>query len=853
MKKMVKQLITYYAILILLNLKKDTVGYPCPYHGTNAPCICTHHAVDGDAIDQCVEWAKGPYFRRTMGRKVTLGEMQIKQIPPRQTEGPHFQKQGYCRLKQPGPRQEIPLAWVAGKNTTSKVDQLYAHPHYGLVGVNTTTHAKARFGNEGTYQNDYRMYVPECHCFVKIKEVTSNGWERLLDDWTLWMGITDRLRAVIPHNKMWQYESHGKTDTNGWELVKLKIPRPPERLLFQRHLDYRVVSLVNLTDRYPRGFKDLFQDTYQNMLALSARKTTDPNRYPKATWIKKLQMHGNRAIVPDYVHHILVGVMYYLADHASVTVQCSREILQRQPKLGFGVSPGEKDILSIPYTVAGYVQSWVTIGAVLMDKSNNGARFMCKFVPGVPRPITVGPPYVWIHTPQRLKVKIEAPKHLATPLHGLQVVHSIPQDSSVLNRSAIRVGNTTFHKISNYPIMWGDRCREKQKIAKCHKRLVDIETKVRYREAFYDPYNNRSELPDHNQSVVFFPPRPKIERNKRQVFAALAVVTAFAVQGVVDYAGYEGIQGVEQELNDDMNTRAAANNVRFRQADNAIGNLSRQIQDLNSKIEQLSESDEATVRLLLQTVKTQAVEDAVLQEQISSNQRTLVVLARAHLEEATANRAQSDAQVFLLQAITKELTTKSSDFLTAGIAYSWKLSNGMMHLQALEQQLQPIYNTDYQLITQKLHNLTCSEILGESERNQDQLRHLETSIKIQLQGDHNLTKWINETKPKFIKINYIPEYQNRTVLQSGEKMREAFEKVMKKPIPALEEAGKKVLGAAEEVIGAPIKKVLSYTAAVLAAITVIWVVKWLVTRKPTSEKPTTEIALRQTTSDLKKL
>ena len=81
-------------------------------------------------------------------------------------------------------------------------------------------------------------------------------------------------------------------------------------------------------------------------------------------------------------------------------------------------------------------------------------------------------------------------------------------------------------------------------------------------------------MPDHTQSAVFFPPPLSDKREKRQVFAALAIVTAFAVQGVVDYAGYKGIQGLEQELNDDMNTRVVANNMRFRQADTAIGNLS---------------------------------------------------------------------------------------------------------------------------------------------------------------------------------------------------------------------------------------------------------------------------------------
>jgi len=623
--------------------------------------------------------------------------------------------------------------------------------------------------------------------------------------------------------------------------------------LFQRHLDYRVVTLVNLTKMYPQGYKDLFPSTYRNMFALSARRSTDPNKYPKATWIKKLQLHGGKEEIPGYVQDILAVVMYYLSDHASVTVQCSRELMRKRPKLGLGTLPGEENVLSIPYSMAGYVQSWQSIGPVLMDKPNSGARFACTFVPGVARPVTVGPSYLWIEAAHRLQIRVPIPTRLRRPVHGLQVIHSIPQDRPVQWRSNERVGPMQFHQINNYPVMWGKQCQEKQRLAKCHKRMVDIETKVRYSEAFYDPYNNRSELPDHNQSVVFFPSHPQVTRNRRQVFAAAAVVTAFAVQGAVDYAGYEGIQGVEQELNDDMNTRAAANNARFRQADNAIGNLSRQIQDLNSKIEKLSESDASTVQLLLQTVKTQAKEDAVLQEEISSNQRTLVVLARAHLREATANRAESDAQVFLLKAIVKELMTQSKKFLTSGIGYSWQLTNGVMRLQALEQQLKPLYKMDRDVISRSLYNLTCSEILSESSENQKQLRRIENSVKVQLQRNRNITKWLNASSPKIIRIKYVPEYANRTVLQSGERMREAFDKVIKKPLPALEKVGKGILTEVEEVVGSPLKKILGYGAAVIALIIAMYLIKRLVTMKSSSKRRKTKGTLKTTQNDLSRL
>jgi len=837
--------------MLILKRVMSINGVPCPYQGTHTPCVCAHEDVHKNG--SCWSWARKPYFARPNSKTVGLGELKIKGIYLTQKREPNFLQQGYCKLAQPGPIHTVPLGKVAGRNVTTKVDQIYAHPRYGLIGVNTTTHAKARFGPEGTYQNDYRQYVPECHCFVKIKEVTANGWTRVLDDWTLWMGVKERMAALIPHDKLWQYTRTGKRELNGWELVSLKTPRPPERLLFQRHLDYRIVTLVNLTKMYPQSYKDLFPSTYQNMFALSARRSTDPNKYPKATWIKKLQLHGSKEQIPGYVQDILVAVMHYLSDHASVTVQCSRELLKRRPRLGLGTSPGEKNVLSIPYSIAGYVQSWQSIGPVLMDRPNSGARFACTFVPGVARPVTVGPSYVWIEAAHRLQIRVPIPIRLHKPVHGLQVIHSIPQDRPTQWKNSGRIGPMQFHQINYYPVMWGKQCKEKQRLAKCHKRMVDIETKVRYREAFYDPYNNRSELPDHNQSVVFFPSHPQVTRNRRQVFAAAAIVTAFAVQGAVDYAGYEGIQGVEQELNDDMNTRAAANNARFRQADNAIGNLSRQIQDLNSKIEKLSESDESTVQLLLQTVKTQAKEDAVLQEEISSNQRTLVVLARAHLREATANRAESDAQVFLLKAIVKELTAQSKKFLTSGIGYSWQLNNGVMRLQALEQQLKPLYKMDKDIIGRQLYNLTCSEILSESKENQKQLRHIENSIKIRLKEDHNITEWLKASSPKIIRIKYVPEYANRTVLQSGERMRKAFEKVIRKPIPALEKVGKGVLTEVENVVETPLKKVLGYGAAVIALVVVMYLVKRLVTMKPSSKRSMTRKTLKTTQNDLSRL
>jgi len=64
--------------------------------------------------------------------------------------------------------------------------------------------------------------------------------------------------------------------------------------------------------------------------------------HPRAKWLKTGQKHGKDSVLPEYVHHILVAVMYYLADHASVSVECSMEILNRQVGVGFGERSGEE-------------------------------------------------------------------------------------------------------------------------------------------------------------------------------------------------------------------------------------------------------------------------------------------------------------------------------------------------------------------------------------------------------------------------------------------------------------------------------------------------------------------------------
>jgi len=756
-----------------------------------------------------------------------LSTLKIK-VAQQNTERPNFAQQGYCRLRRPEIGHNVPLGMIAGLDASNPIQHLYSHPHYGLVGVNTTTHAKARFGKKGSYQNNYEQYVPECHCFIEIKEATSNGWTRILDDWTLWMGVNYRGRFSIPHKYFWQYDMSNERDAVGWPLLKLKTPRPPEKLLFQRHLDYRVVTLVNLTKNYPKGFKDFFWEDYNYLYHLSANRATDPNLHPKGEWQKTGQLHGEGAKPPDYVKYILTAVMFYLADHASVSVACSMEILNKQVKLGFNQKANEQNTLSIPYLLSGYAQSWKALGPILMNKPRNGGRFACTFVPGVERPNSVGPSYVWIKGMKILTTSQIKPQHLEATKKGLVVLHSEAHESlGKINSEVGLVQNVQFHPLEGYPAMWGDNCQKKQTNAQCHKRMVDIETKIRYADSFYDPYNNQSVLPDHTQSAVFFPPNPDDKKTKRQIFAAAAVVTAFAVQGVVDYAGYEGIQGVEQELNDQMNTRAVANNVRFRQADNAIGNLSRQIQDLNSKVEELSESEVATIRLLLQTVKTQALEDKVLQQQISANQRTLVTLAKAHLDEATLNQRQSDAQTFLLKTITKALTNTSGQFIKTGIAYTWQLQQGMLRLRAIEKQLNVTSQLDSRSIQRKLNNLTCEEILGAEFPSTKKLDALTMQIQDHLDKVDNLTNRINQTRPEPIRIHFVPELSNLSLHNSGKVMQQAFDKVINHPVKAIEKVGQEAIDFVEKELGNPFKIIIIIVIALLAITVVSMVIRKL--------------------------
>ena len=327
--------------------------------------------------------------------------------------------------------------------------------------------------------------------------------------------------------------------------------------------------------------------------------------------------------------------------------------------------------------------------------------------------------------------------------------------------------------------------------------------------SIYDPYQNSSIIPDSNQNATFFPPHNK-GRDKRQVFAAIAIATAFAIQGAVDYAGYEGIQGVEQELNNKMNTRADRKNVRFMQADSAIGRLRGQIQDLNARVAQLSEEDATKVELLLNNVKAQVQENVMLQQQIETNNRVLIDLSKAHLREATANRQMDDAETFLFKT-TVSVLKQLKPFLRQGIGYRWRLSNGLIPLQGVEKQLINILGTNGNAIYKDLLNETCSQFTAEIQQ-QDHLeaeRKLQQDIATHLSKARNETRIINATAPAPIIIHYVPELDNLSLHHSEKMMKEAFEKVIDHPLDVVKDVGNTVTSFLENWFKNPLKIILT--------------------------------------------
>jgi len=74
-----------------------------------------------------------------------------------------------------------------------------------------------------------------------------------LDDWTLWVGIKTRNGHSTSPPMDWGYVEKSlayKRSACGEPLFDIKPPRPPEKLLFQRHADYRVLNFLNITSSF---------------------------------------------------------------------------------------------------------------------------------------------------------------------------------------------------------------------------------------------------------------------------------------------------------------------------------------------------------------------------------------------------------------------------------------------------------------------------------------------------------------------------------------------------------------------------------------------------------------------------
>jgi len=90
----------------------------------------------------------------------------------------------------------------------------------------------------------------------------------------------------------------------------------------------------------------------------------------------------------------------------------------------------------------------------------------------------------------------------------------------------------------------------------------------------------------------------------------------------------------------------------------------------------------------------------------------------------------------------------------------------------------------------------------------------------------NLSIKINVTRPKSIEIHYVPELTNLSLHESGERMKEAFEKVMKHPVDAIEEAGNVTISFFKDLLKSPLKIVLAIGAVIILIIILVATLKW---------------------------
>jgi len=143
-----------------------------------------------------------------------------------------------------------------------------------------------------------------------------------------------------------------------------------------------------------------------------------------------------------------------------------------------------------------------------------------------------------------------------------------------------------------------------------------------------------------------------------------------------------------------------------------------------------------------------------------------------------------------------------------------------MYLQSEEKQLVNLRGAEKQINYDIIINETCSRWQAEENQSdmQEAERTLEKDVQKHLEEMRNLSRKINITRPKPIVIHYVPEITNLSLHESGERMKEAFEKVIKHPLDAVEDAGSAVTGFLENWLKNPLKIVLTAGAIIILVI-----------------------------------
>jgi len=235
--------------------------------------------------------------------------------------------------------------------------------------------------------------------------------------------------------------------------------------------------------------------------------------------VKAINWTQPRNDLPRYVKYIMQRVTTYLGKYATVSMTCHYQIKNTTlKKLTL-----YNHYMEIPYVLTGYARSMTKVGPWFGWAAGSSLR--CDFTSGSPRPTSTGPPFLWIHQDKPINLTLwrleEENKEVYTSLklttiasHG-NYTHLKEIGGSQLNPNVVTIPTGGVHDINEYPVMWGKNCPEKQATAKCNKTMVDLETKIQYKKSFYDPYQNRSIIPDSTQNAIFFPLMTRHETNFR--------------------------------------------------------------------------------------------------------------------------------------------------------------------------------------------------------------------------------------------------------------------------------------------------------------------------------------------------